>query len=135
MWVRRLVLMNGRHPRPYVLVASFNLAAHSARTRPRSFTSIPCALAHSRPLVGFGPLTGALRPPRAGRRAPPPARRAALTFCASACRSPGVPGAQVDLIFRAVQREADSTVSLTAIKVIDEEDLHLLRRGTPCGYG
>jgi hypothetical protein len=33
---------------------------------------------------------------------------------------------QIDLILRAVQPEGDSSVSLTAIKVIDKQDLYLM---------
>ncbi len=57
-------------------VAALNLATSSADTRPRSFTLMPCALAHSGTSLGFSPLTDALRPARADRL-PPPARRAA----------------------------------------------------------
>jgi hypothetical protein len=65
-------------PGPYCAVAALNLATSSAGTRPRSFTSMPCALAHSRTLVLSTP-SAALRPPWAGRRVPSPARRAACT--------------------------------------------------------
>jgi hypothetical protein len=51
----------------YVAMAAFNLATNSARTRPRSFTSMPRALAHSRTAVGFSRLTDALLPSRADR--------------------------------------------------------------------
>ena len=37
-----------------------------------------------------------------------------------------MPGAQIDLVLRAVQPEADGAVRLTAIKVIDQLDLYLL---------
>jgi hypothetical protein len=67
------------HPRPYCPVAALNLAASSAGIRPRSFTSMPCALAHSRTSVLSTPLAGVLRLPRDGRGMPPPARRAAFT--------------------------------------------------------
>ena len=62
---------------PYCLVAALNRATSSAGTRPRSFTSMPCALAHSRTSVLSTPSARALRPLRPGRR--PPARRAACT--------------------------------------------------------
>jgi hypothetical protein len=62
----------------YPVVAALNLGVSSAGSRPRSFTSVPCVLAHCRTSVGFSPLTDALRPARAGRL-PPPARRAAAT--------------------------------------------------------
>jgi len=35
-------------------------------------------------------------------------------------------GVQVDLILSAVQPEADSALSLAAIKVVDQQDLYLL---------
>jgi hypothetical protein len=38
----------------------------------------------------------------------------------------GMLGVQVDLVLGAVQTEADSAFSLTAIEVIDEQDLYLL---------
>lgn len=60
-------------------VAALNLTTNSAGTRPRSFTSMPCALAHSRTSVVFSVLTDPVRPARAGRREPPLIRRAALT--------------------------------------------------------
>jgi hypothetical protein len=61
----------------YCAVAALNLTTSSAGTRPRSLTSMPWALAHSRTSVVFSPLAGARRPVRAGRRAAPLARRAA----------------------------------------------------------
>src|SRR5579871_3366402 len=63
----------------YCAVAALNLTTSSAGTRPRSFTSMPWALAHSRTSVVFSPLTGARRPVRAGCRAAPLTRRAAPT--------------------------------------------------------
>jgi hypothetical protein len=48
-----------------------NFTTSSAGTRPRSFNSTPCALAHSRTSVVFSPLAGPLRPLRAERREPP----------------------------------------------------------------
>jgi hypothetical protein len=54
------------------------LTTSSAGARPRSFTSMPCALAHSRTSVLSTPSARALRPLRVGRRAPP-ARSAACT--------------------------------------------------------
>jgi len=79
----------GRRPDPsmslavisrfYCAVAALNLTTSSAGTRPRSFTSMPWALAHSRTSVVFSPVAVARRPLRAGRRAAPLARRAAPT--------------------------------------------------------
>ena len=43
----------------------------------------------------------------------------------------GMLGVQVDLVIGAVQTEADSSFSLTAIKVIDEQGLYLLSHGRP----
>ena len=42
-------------PRPYFPVAALNLTTSSAGTRPRSLTSMPCVLAHSRTSVVFRP--------------------------------------------------------------------------------
>ena len=67
------------YPSPYYAVAALNLTTSSAGTRPRSFTSMPWALAHSRTSVAFSPVAEVLRPLRAGRRAPPLTRRAAPT--------------------------------------------------------
>ena len=64
---------------PYYVVAALNLTTSSAGTRPRSFTSMPWALAHSRTSVAFSPVAEVLRPLRGGRRAPPLTRRAAPT--------------------------------------------------------
>jgi hypothetical protein len=113
-------------PLVYFRVAALNLATRSAGTRPRSFTSMPCALVHSRTSVLSAPAAGALRPPRAGRHAPPPAGCAARTWRQRIPQRLGVPGVQVDLILGAVQPEADSALSLAAIKVLDEQGLYLL---------
>ena len=77
-----------------------------------------------------GPPAGALRPPRAGRRVPPPGppRRPHIARQRVPQRL-GVLSGQVDLILGAVQPEADSTFSLAAIQVIDEQDLYLLSQG------
>jgi hypothetical protein len=40
-----------------------------------------------------------------------------------------MPSVQVDLIFRAVQPEADGSLGSTAVKVIDEQGLYLLGHG------
>ena len=62
----------------YCPVAALNLTTSSAGTRPRSFTSMPWTLAHSRTSVAFSPFAGARCTVRAGRREPL-GRRAALT--------------------------------------------------------
>ncbi len=72
---------------PVGWVADLNLTIRSAGTRPRSFTSMPCALAHSRTSVVFSPPAFPRRLPRASLRALPPAWRAASTYRASASRS------------------------------------------------
>src|SRR5207247_9924084 len=51
----------------YCPVAALNLTTSSAGTRPRSLTSMPWALAHSRTSVVFRASGWALRPLRAGR--------------------------------------------------------------------
>src|SRR5579863_9990787 len=54
----------------YWAFAALNLTTSSAGTRPRSLTSMPWDLAHSRTSEGFGPLLGLLRAlPRPARRA------------------------------------------------------------------
>jgi hypothetical protein len=40
-----------------------------------------------------------------------------------------MPGVQIDLVLGAVQSEADSVFSLTAIEIIDEQGLYLLGHG------
>jgi hypothetical protein len=49
-------------PSIYFAVAALNLATSSVGTRPRSFTSMPWALAYSRTSVVFAVLAGPLRP-------------------------------------------------------------------------
>jgi hypothetical protein len=71
-------LPNWGHLRPYFPVAALNLTTSSAGTRPRSLTSMPWVLAHSRTSVVFSPFVGALRPLRAGRRVALPIRREAF---------------------------------------------------------
>src|SRR5260370_18601525 len=72
--------------------------------------------AHRRPASGPGrPPATAARPP--GAPPVPPQRASQLR---------GMPGAQIDLVLRAVQPEADGAVGVTAIKVIDQLDLYLL---------
>ena len=53
--------------RTYRVVAALNLTTSSAGTRPRSFTAIPCALAHSQTSVLSTPSARPLRLPAAGR--------------------------------------------------------------------
>jgi hypothetical protein len=63
-------------PRSHCAFAALNLTISSAGTRPRSFTSMPWALAHSRSSVVLGALAGARRTVRAYRQsaaADPPA--------------------------------------------------------------
>jgi hypothetical protein len=67
-WSKGMAVMG----RSYWLVAALNLTTSSAGTRPRSFTSMPWTLAHSRTSVEFRPLAEARRPLRAGRRVPSP---------------------------------------------------------------
>ena len=74
-----IAMTSGACCAPYWLVAALNLTTSSAGTRPRSFTSMPCALAHSRTSVVFSPLAAPRRPPRAARRDPPLTRRPART--------------------------------------------------------
>src|SRR5216683_1599215 len=127
--------MRVRPPRPgepaafrtYFPVAALNLATSSAGTRPRSFTSMPCALA---PLPDLSEVQPAHRRP-ASSPGRPPATAACPPGAAHVARQrasqlPGMPGAQIDLVLRAVQPEADGAVCLTAIKVIDQLDLYLL---------
>jgi hypothetical protein len=94
--------------------------------RPRSFTSMPCALAHSRTAVGFSPLPDALRPFRAGRL-PPPARRTAATQCA--CVSRSARHARRSCRSRTRCRPAPKRTvrsPLTAVKVINQQNVYLL---------
>ena len=63
-----------------LLVFRHGVTTRSAGTRPRSFTSMPCALAHSRTSVVFRPFADLRLPPRAGLRAlPPPGGRHSRT--------------------------------------------------------
>jgi hypothetical protein len=55
----------------YFSVAALNLTTSSAGMHPRSFTSMPCALAHWRTSAVSSAVAGARRPPRAGRPRPP----------------------------------------------------------------
>jgi hypothetical protein len=115
-------------PRTYWLVAALNLRTSSAGTRPRSFTSMPCALAHSRTSVVFNPLAGPLRSPRAGRPTgatadPPPSPHVGRQRVPQLL---GMLGVQVDLVLRAVQPEADRTLCGAAVQVVDEQGLHFL---------
>src|SRR6266568_1311094 len=98
----------------------------------------PSAVFHLDALC-LGPLTdlGAVQPPS---RCPTPApgRPSGASSCPPGSshitrqRGPqrlGMFRAQVDLVLRTVQPEPDSTFSLTAIKVIDEQGLYLLSHG------
>lgn len=60
-------------------VAALNFTASSVGIRPRSLTSVPCALAHSRICVVSGLLAVSLRPLRVARREVPLTRRSVLT--------------------------------------------------------
>ena len=110
----------------YPAVAALNLGASSAGSRPRSFTSVPCALARSRTSVGFSPLTDALRPARAGRL-PPPARRTAATQRASMSRSARACPAGRPISYPVPSSPTRTMPSpLIAIKVIDQQNPYLL---------
>src|ERR1700685_1832087 len=95
-------------------VADLNLTTSSAGIRPRSFTSMPCALAHSRTSVVFRPLAEALRPARPCHRVP---------------QRLGMLRIQVDLILRAIQPEANRPFSITTVNVVDVQGLYLLSHG------
>src|SRR5260370_31676737 len=71
--------------------------------------------AHRRPASGPG------RPPATAARPP----GAAHVTRQRTSQLPGMPGAQIDLVLRAVQPEADGAVGVTAITVIDQLDLYL----------
>jgi hypothetical protein len=115
-----------RKPGPYRPAAALNLTTSSAGTRPRSLTSMPCVLAHSRTSVVFSPFAGAVRPLRAGRLMPAPTRR---KRSGSVREHPGAPE-RAWCSGRSHSRcrpgQSGRAVSLTAIEVIDEEGLHLL---------
>jgi hypothetical protein len=102
-------------------VAALNLATSSAGTRPRSFTSMPCALTHADLSVVYSarrcPASAPSWPPRTAPR--PPRRTHIARQRIPQCLS--VLGVQVDLIFGAVQPEADRPLSLAAIKVVDQK--------------
>ena len=70
-------------------VAAWNLAAGSAGSRPPVLHFDVLRPARSRTSVSYTALVGVLRPPRAGRQAPPPPHRAARACRASASRSAG----------------------------------------------
>ena len=112
-------------------VAALNLTTSSAGTRPRSFTSRPWALAHSRTsVVSTFPFADARAP--AARRAPGgTAGTAASSHVARQCvpQRLGVRGVQVDLVLSAVEAEADRPLSGTAVDVVNEQGLHFLRHG------
>jgi hypothetical protein len=98
---------------PYWLVAALNLATSSAGTRPRSVTSMPCALAHSRTSVVFSPLAA---PPRPGRRDP------RLTRAGGCRRTVLMPGAGSGILKAWRPAGARSSACATA-------DVHYLRTG------
>ena len=79
MSVRDLWLLTSIGTPPFYFSGALNFIISSAGTRPRSLTSMPCALAHSRTSVVFSPFACGLRPVREGRRALPLTRRAAPT--------------------------------------------------------
>src|SRR5580704_6257125 len=77
----------GRQDR-YASAAALNFTTNSAGTRPRSLTSMPWLLAHSRTSEGFGPLFGLLRELlRPARRTVPLSLRPAPMYFSSAFRS------------------------------------------------
>ena len=128
----RVSLCTGDRERPgsYFSVAALNLMTSSAGTRPRSFTSMPCALAHSRTSVVYSPLARAPRLPRAGRRVPAPGPAGSMYIARQRLlQRLGMLGVQVDLILGAVQPEADGAFGLGAVKVVDIQDLYLLGHG------
>lgn len=88
-------------------MAALNLATSSAGTRPRSFTSVPCALARSLTSAGFSPLTDTVRPAGACRRLPGGSHAARQRVT----QRPGMPGDQADLLPGAVQPDADGAVA------------------------
>ena len=117
----------------YFSVAARNLTISSAGTRPRSLTSMPCALAHSRTSVSVE--SARLRSaPRAGWPAGISADPAccADVACERFAQLLGVFGVQVDLVLGAVQPEANGTVGLGAVNIIDEDGLHFLSHGYSC---
>ena len=123
MCVRRSSPGDRERPGPYCPVAALNLATSSAGTRPRSLTSMPCALAHSRTSVLSTPPAGALRsaPGWPPGTAPGPPCRPHIARQRVPQRL-GMLGVQVDLILGAVQPEANRALSLAAVKVIDQQD-------------
>ena len=88
------------------------VTASSATAHPRSFISMPCALARSRTSVLSGSSTA--------RRADVQAERQHIL------QRLGVLSVQVDLILGAVQREAPVPSASLAVKVVDERGLDLL---------
>ena len=93
------------------------------------FTSMPAPW----PRAHLGGVQPAARRPTSGTGWPPGA--APGPPCGTHIRRqrvsqrPGMLGVQVDLVLRAVQAKADSIFSLSAIQVIDEQDLYLLSQG------
>jgi hypothetical protein len=84
----------------YWLVAALNLTTSAAGTRPRSFTSMPYALAHSRTSVLFSPLAAPPAPASGGPTGPttdpPPSPHIGRQRVPQLL---GMLGVQVDLIF------------------------------------
>jgi hypothetical protein len=111
-------------------VAALNLTTTSAGTRPRSFTSMPCALAHSRTSAVFSPLAdplpAAASGPAGATANPPPCPHIGRQRVTELL---GMRGVQVDLIIRGIQPEPDRPLSGAAVDVIDEQGLHLLGHG------
>ena len=109
----------------YAPVAVLYCSTTPAGTRPRSLTSMPCPLAHSRTLAVS---TVALpRRARAVLLAVPPARRACARYSLQCLAElVAVRGAEVDLVFRAVQAEADGAGRLAAVEVINQQRLNSL---------
>jgi hypothetical protein len=78
-------------------VAALNLATRSAGIRPRSLTSMPWALAHSRTSVVPGRAAEALRAPPAELLVPSRARRPSPYYGDGQWPNPGISGCPSDL--------------------------------------
>ena len=94
-------------PGSFFPVAAVNLMTSPAGTGPRSFPSMPCALAHPRTSAVFGPLARAppLLRPAAGSR-PRPGGQQGHSARQRLSQRRGMPGGQVDLIPGAVRPDA-----------------------------
>ena len=120
-----------RTAQPCWPVADLNLTIRSAGTLPRSFTSMPCALAHPRHSSCSGLLLlrvgchglacGRCHRPGGPHPRTGPAHPAILR----------VPGVQIDLILGAVQPEAERPLGRAAVEIINEQGLNLLSHGRP----